>query len=215
MIIAIDGPAGSGKSTIAKEIATMTNATYLNSGKLYRAITYYFISQSVSLTEDTLQPLITSISIDFYGNGVQINEKVYDKELHTDQVDRSVPFVSSFPLVRELVNSVLLKKAGNNNVVVEGRDMTTVVFPHADYKFYLDASSEARATRRYQQGTSNLPYEELVKTIQDRDKQDQVKKVGRLQISKEAIYLDTSDLTIQEVCEKVLKSIQGNKSPQE
>ena len=215
MVIAIDGPAGSGKSTIAKEIARLSNGIYLNSGKLYRAITYYCISHSVSLNIDSIDPLLNSLSVDFCGNGVQINENVYDQELHTDQVDRFVPLVSSFPKVRALVNSVLLRTAGNNDVVVEGRDMTTVVFPHADYKFYLDASSEARATRRFQQGTSDLPYDEILRTIQERDEQDKVKKIGRLQISNEAIYLDTSDLTIQEVCEKVLKSIQGNKSPQE
>jgi cytidylate kinase len=97
------------------------------------------------------------------------------------------------------------------DIIVEGRDMSTVVFPEADVKFYLDASVEARARRRSGQGTSRLSYEQILKAIQDRDAIDRGKEIGALKLHEEAIYLDTSDLTIDQVCEIVVRSIQQHK----
>jgi small subunit ribosomal protein S1 len=119
--------------------------------------------------------------------------------------------ISSIPELREQVNRLLIEISRNEDIIVEGRDMSTVVFPHADVKFFLDASVEARARRRSGQGTSELTYEQILSSIRTRDAIDKNKAVGALKVADEAIYLDTSDLTIEQVCEIVVGSIQEHK----
>lgn len=208
MIVAIDGPAGSGKSTLAREVAKRAGFTYLNSGKLYRAVTWWVIRHQITDRAEIIR-IASELDIKVDGNLVQLNSCLLDKELHSDEVDARVAEVSSVPEVRSLVNRVLLDAARGKNVVVEGRDMATLVFPHAEVKWYLDASPEARARRRFNQGTSKLNYEEILSAIKTRDRIDTEKELGGLKIAPDALYLDTSDLTIETVCAKVLQSIQG------
>ena len=127
--------------------------------------------------------------------------------MHTPLVDKYASPVSSDPRLRELVTNLVRKIAGNMNIVTEGRDTTTVIFPNADYKFYFDASVEERAKRRVEE-QKGVTYEEVLASIKKRDKNDMEKEVGALKKAKNAIYIDTTNLTIDAVCEKVLFAMQ-------
>jgi cytidylate kinase len=130
-----------------------------------------------------------------------------EAELRSPSVDRIVAQLSAIPSLREMVNEHVRRLAAFTDVVVEGRDMTTVVFPYADAKFYLDASAEARARRRFDQGAGNVPLEDVRRNIEMRDEIDKSKSVGALKIAADAEYLDSSHLTIQEVYDKVYGKI--------
>jgi cytidylate kinase len=208
MILAIDGPAGVGKSTIARAIAKTTGMFYLNSGNFYRGITWLVFHQD--LDPENSAGVITvaeSCTFDLKDDRLYLNGRDVEDYLHTDSVDRWVATHSAIPKVREVVNRNLRHIALLIDAVVEGRDITTVVFPDADLKIFLDASIETRAKRRLKQGVSNLTFEEILDSIRQRDEIDRNKKVGSLKIAEDAMYLDTSVLTIDEVCEKVVQKI--------
>lgn len=208
MVVAIDGPAGVGKSTIAKMIAEKSDLYYINSGNFYRSITYFSLKRGVAPNHNE-QIIEVAKSLDFSmeDGELLVDGKRVEAYLHTDEVDRWVAKQSSIIEVREVVNQALRHVAASTNVIIEGRDITTVVFPDADLKVYFDASLEARAQRRFGQGTSRMSLEEIRESIRKRDEIDTQKAVGSLKISQEALYLDTSDLTINQVCEKVLSKI--------
>ncbi len=209
MIIALDGPAGVGKSTIAKKIAEKSGFFYLNSGNFYRAVTLSAITKNLELTDKTaITENAKHISIEIKDKKLHLDGINVETQLHTDAVDKWVATHSAIVDVRSIVTDALRKTASGMDVVVEGRDISTVVFPDADFKFYMDASIEVRAGRRYKQGTSSQSLEELINSIRERDEIDKNKPVGSLKLAEDAIYLNTSDLTIDEVCEKVLHKIQ-------
>jgi cytidylate kinase len=208
VIVAIDGPAGVGKSTIAGEIARRSSFFYISSGKFYRAVALRVLENGIS-PEDTAPVLELAKSINFSlpDGQLHLDDRNVEKLLHTDQVDALVAGISSIPELRTIINDALRKATEDIDVVMEGRDIGTVVFPDAEVKVFLDASVETRAMRRHQQGTSDLHYEDIVKAIRERDRIDYEKPVGALKVADEALYIDTSHLTIDEVCEKVLLEI--------
>ncbi|KGE73913.1 (d)CMP kinase [Spirochaeta lutea] len=215
MIIAIDGPAGSGKSTVARYIADKLGFLYVNSGRVYRTVTFLCLEKDLSISEEAIFKSIPWNEISIHRDYIAVNLQQLSDELHHQRIDKLVPRISSFPMIRKAVNNIIVNTSKNENVVAEGRDMTTVVFPDADIKVYLDASIESRAMRRFNQGISDQTFEEIYKAIEERDQVDQKKAVGALRRSTDALYLDTSGLTIEQVCEKVIKSIQGHKTHQE
>ena len=208
MVVAIDGPAGCGKSTVAKIIADRLNITFLNSGSFYRGITLSLLrsGQDISDHEAVVQ-LARSLDIDYVDSRLVINGKDVEDQLHTDQVDAHTAQVSSIIPLRHIVNEKIRRITESLSIVCEGRDMTTVVFPDAEYKFYLDASIDVQALRRFNQGVSKLSLEEIKETIRQRDEIDKAKAEGALKISPDATYIDTSDLTIEQVCEIILHKI--------
>ncbi len=208
MIVAIDGPAGSGKSSVAQRVAESLGFLYLNSGRLYRAVTYWVLD-NVDDPEDSsgIVKTLPECHIRLEGTRVYLDDQRVDEQLHTDKVDSWVATHSAIPEVRTMVNQMLHRFAREQNSVVEGRDMTTVVFPDAEVKVYLDASLEARAQRRYNQGTSEKSLEEIRESIRRRDELDEQKPGGRLERSDDAFYLDTSHLTMETVCDTVLRNI--------
>ena len=214
MVIAIDGPAGSGKSTIAKLLAENlrgkegTEFTYINSGNLYRALTYGCLEAGISpVDSEKVLDFAQNTRIKYKKDRVFLaNTDITDK-LHTDEIDRFSSPLSAIVPVRHVVNDLIRFLAGAQNLVVEGRDMTTVVFPQAECRFYLDASVEARARRRYSQGVSQLGLDEIKAAIQKRDDLDKNKEEGSLYIAPGVEYLDTSDLTINEVYDKLVDII--------
>jgi cytidylate kinase len=209
MVIAIDGPAGAGKSTIAQLLASGLGFTYINSGNLYRAITLGCLRNNID-PRDEKQALeyAKQARIEYREGEVYLEGENVVSLLHTDEIDRYSAPLSAIVPIRHVVNDLVRKIAGGLDVVVEGRDMTTVVFPRAEYRFFLDASADARARRRYGQGVSKLNFEEIKRTIMERDKIDKNKVEGSLKIDPEVVYFDTSYLTISQVYDKLKEKIQ-------
>jgi cytidylate kinase len=208
MIVAIDGPAGSGKSTIARMVAEGLGFTYVNSGNIYRAMTLRALRMGIdSANVEAVLSCSHQAKIEYEGGHLFLDGEDVEAELHSASVDALVAQLSSIPRLRDIVNEQVRRIAGQADAVVEGRDMTTVVFPQADVKFYLDASVEARALRRFEQGLSSATLMEIRDNIQMRDVIDRSKSVGALKIAPDAEYLDSSHLTIQQVYDKVYGKI--------
>lgn len=209
MIIAIDGPAGTGKSTIASMIAKKLDITFLNSGGFYRAFTIAILDANIDYSDEQktvefckTQKLEYTKDSHFILNGNDVTE-----QLHSDRVAQNVAQVSAIVPLRHYVNDLMREITKSLSIVCEGRDMTTVVFPNAEYKVFLDASSEVRAKRRFDQGVSDMTFEQIKESIEKRDEIDRNKKEGALKIAKDALYVDTSNLTIEDVCAIILKQI--------
>ncbi len=217
MIVALDGPAGVGKSTVAQCIALKANLLYVNSGNFYRGITYFILKRNIPLSKkEEIISLARNLDFNYKEGHLVINDFEIEDKLHNDQIDIVVAPVSSIIEVRAIVNKALHETTKDMDIIVEGRDITTVVFPDADIKIYLDASVKTRAKRRWSQGVSTLSLIEIEKSIKIRDRIDKNKKEGSLKISSDALYFDTSDLTIEQVCEKVVEIINNcNTSIQE
>jgi cytidylate kinase len=212
MVVTLDGPAGVGKSTIAARVARETGLRLVNSGSFYRAISQAVLDAGIDPERQDLV-LETARRCRFALNGEELwlNGRPA-RNLQTDLIDRWSPVHSGIPQLRDIVNENLRAVAREGDLIVEGRDMGTVAFPDAEVKFFLDASIEARAGRRFSQGVSGLSQEALRRRIEERDKLDRDKPVGRLVRAADAIYLDTSDLTIEEVCAKVVQEIRKRQS---
>lgn len=208
MIIAIDGPAGTGKSTIAKLISQKLNITFLNSGSFYRGITLALLRENIDITdEQKVLDFAEKLDLDYVNDHLILNGEDVNHLLHQDIVSEHASPVSAIVELRHIVNKKLRKITETQSVVCEGRDITTVVFPNAEYKFYLDASIDVQAQRRFDQGVSELSLEEIKQAIMKRDELDKNKKEGSLKIAEDATYIDTSDLTIDNVCEIILSKI--------
>ena len=208
MVLAIDGPAGVGKSTVSRKIAEMADFHYLNSGNFYRAVTLGAIRSGINRkNENDLTSYTLTMTLEYDLGRISISGTDVTDDLHSDQVDSEVAQVSTARGVREFVNDWLRKISHKTDIVVEGRDITTVVFPDAELKVFMDASPEIRAQRRFDQGVSTLTVEEIAEAIRQRDEIDRNKAWGSLKCPDDAFYLDTSGLTIEEVCDKVLRKI--------
>lgn len=210
MIVAIDGPAGVGKSSIAKMVGNKLGLYYLNSGNFYRGVTYRVLHLGLDPNDrDTCirtakEALFDVVDGHFYLDGQNVED-----ELHTPAIDLWASKISVIPEVRAIVNERIHELTRKLDIIAEGRDMTTVVFPDAEFKFFFDAKPEVRAKRRFDQNPSAMEYDKVLAEINERDQIDRNKPVGGLKIAPDAIYIDTSYLTINEVCEKVVNAIKG------
>jgi small subunit ribosomal protein S1 len=213
MIIALDGPAGSGKSSIAKKIAGDLGVTYVNSGNIYRAFTYGAMKSGIDTDDaDALMRYARREAIKYEGDSVLLDGEDVTARLHSDEVDALVGKVSCVIPLRHLVNGIIRDEAARQDVVVEGRDMTTVAFPDADFRFFVDASVEVRAKRRFDQGLSGLSLDEIRRGIEERDGIDREKTEGALKLGDGVEYIDTSPLTLDEVCVIIKRRISKGSS---
>jgi len=208
MVIAIDGPAGTGKSTIAGIIAKKLHVTYLNSGSFYRALTLALLNGGIDLKDEkAVLDFCKKQKLEYKDSHLILNGTDVESRLHEDAVSENSAKVSASPEIRHLVNARLHEITNSLSIVCEGRDMTTVVFPNAEYKFYLDASIDVQAKRRFNQGVSNMTLEQIKDAIRKRDEIDKNKKEGALKRAPDATYIDTSDLTIEQVCAIIINKI--------
>ena len=213
MIIAIDGPAASGKSTTAKRIADELCINYIDTGAMYRACALKLIKLGIEM-EDTpeLRAIIDSVKIDFDNNGRKIILDGVDvsEEIRTDAVSSGASQVATIGFVREKMTELQRGIGLSKSVVMDGRDIGSAVFPNADFKFYLDASVDARAKRRYLEAVEkkeNLSLEEIKSSIISRDKADMNREISPLVKAEGAIEIDTSNLTIPQQVEKILEIV--------
>lgn len=215
-VIAIDGPAGAGKSTVAKLLAKELNYLYLDTGAMYRAATLAAIEEKVNFSN--VESLIKAVSKSKIGLksvcgkiNVYLNGKVVNKDIRSPKVNSLVSSVAPIRAIREIMVKKQRKIGMKQNCVMEGRDIGTVVFPDAFIKFYLDASLSERAKRRCdelkQKHIANSPLKEVKLSIQERDKNDLTRRFGPLKKAKDAIYVDTSNMTISEVVKKLMNEI--------
>ena len=211
-VVAIDGPAGTGKGTIAKLIAQELNLVNIDTGAMYRSITLEAIRQGINSIEEKekLIEIAKNIKIEMTNNNgeqeIFLNGENVSKEIRSTEVSGFVSQVSSIPEIRELMVNLQRKMAEGKNVIMEGRDITTVVFPNANVKIYLDADVEERAKRRYKENKEKgmqVTFEETLEAVKKRDYNDMHKPVGALKIAEDAIVIDTTNMTIEEVKEKV------------
>ena len=208
MIIAMDGPAGTGKSTIASLVAKKLNITNLNSGSFYRALTMAILDNNIDFSDqEKTAEFCRKQKLEYVNSHLILNGFDVDAHLHDDRSSANAAQVSANVEIRHYVNDVMREITKSLDIVCEGRDMTTVVFPNAEYKFYLDASLDVQAERRFKQGVSKLSLEEIKESIRKRDEIDKNKAEGALKIAPDAHYIDTSNLTIDEVCEIIFKQI--------
>ena len=212
MIVAIDGPAGVGKSSIARMVGQKLGLYYLNSGNFYRGVTYRILNLGLDPNDrDVCIKAADEAGFDVRDGRFYLDGEDVEDQLHTPAIDLWASKISVIPEVRAIVNRNIHELTGRLSIIAEGRDMTTVVFPDAEYKFFFDAKPEVRARRRFDQNPSAMPYEQVLAEINERDHIDRNKPVGGLKIAPDALYIDTSYLTINEVCDKVVKAVKGVK----
>jgi len=200
-VIAIDGPAASGKSSVARGLARQLGFVYVNSGAIYRAITWYILQKKIHPEENeriagALQAANITCCLEDNESRILIDDVDPGEHLRDDCVNESVAGVSQFSVVRQIVAKNLHERAQSHDLIVEGRDIGSVVFPDTPYKFYLNASPEVRLQRRAAQGGRD--------EITIRDRVDSSRPVSPLVIAKDAHVIDTSHLTIQEVINEII-----------
>lgn len=206
MQIAIDGPAGSGKSTVAKKIAEKLNIIYIDTGAMYRAITL----KLKDIDKKYYQEACNNTNIEFINNKIFLDGKDVSLQIRSEEISKLTSDISKIDFVRKKLVSIQKEIADKNSVVMEGRDITTVVLPDADYKFYLNASPEIRAKRRTLQLKEkglNADYEEILRDIKKRDNNDIKRENSPLKVADDAIVIDSSNLTADESIEKILSYI--------
>ncbi len=214
-IVGIDGPAGSGKGTVTKEISKRLGLINIDTGSTYRCVALETINRGIDLADkEAIIKVAKEVDIKIepndngdkiFLNGVDVSSRIREKD-----VTSIVSPVSSIVEVRIILVDLQRKLAEGKDIIMEGRDICTYVFPNADVKIYLDATEDERARRRYKemQGKGiDITYEEVLDNIQKRDANDKVKEIGALKVAKDSIIVDTTGMSIQEVVERIIEII--------
>ena len=220
-IIAIDGPAGAGKSTIAKMVARRLGYVYIDTGAMYRALTYLAIINRVDLRSDKdLIELAERTKIEFKGTDdrirVIINRRDVTKGIRDEKVSECTNIVASVQGVRKILRKMQQEMGKKGGVVMEGRDIGTCVFPSAEFKFYLDASPEERAKRRYKElkkKGEKVDYRQIKNSISRRDYLDKTRGINPLKQAKDAVRIDSTNMTLAEVANFIINRVKENARP--
>ena len=213
--IAMDGPAGSGKSTVARRIAEKLGLLYLDSGAMYRAVTLLAIADRLTADSPKLIAQVKACHIEFRDNGktILLNAEDVSTEIRTPAVNRLVADVAKIPEIRHEIVRHQQRIGAEGNIIAEGRDLTTIVFPNADFKFYLDASVTERAKRRLtelQAQNVDTTLAAVEAEIRERDAKDTTREHSPLRTADDAIIVDTTDRTIDEVVDFIIAHVCGN-----
>ncbi len=205
MVIAIDGPAGSGKSTVAHGVAARLGYTYVDTGAMYRAVALLALRRGVDLKNAAaLEEVARQADLRFDGQRLLAAGEDVAEAIRAPEVAQAASLVSTAPGVRREMVAQQRRLGQSGSVVMEGRDIGTVVFPEAAVKFFLDASPEARVSRRFQEKPEGHSLEQVAAEIRERDARDRGREHSPLRCAPDAIYLDTTDLTAEEVVEKIV-----------
>ncbi|MBQ3146072.1 MAG: (d)CMP kinase [Clostridia bacterium] len=214
-IVGIDGPAGSGKGTVTKRVANKLVLINIDTGSTYRCVALEVLNRNINIDDiEKIIEVAKNIKIDIKplpeGDKIFLNGKEVTKEIRSKEVTTIVSPISSIKEVRLAMVELQRKMAKGKNVIMEGRDICTYVFPNADVKIYLDASIEERAKRRFKENQEKgieMSYEEVYESIRKRDENDKTKEIGALKPAEDSIIVDTTNLTIDEVVEKIIEII--------
>ena len=216
-IITIDGPTGVGKSTIARQLATKLDCLYVDTGAMFRCLAWSWTAQGCPESDESLEKLGDQTRIVFENEKVICDYTDVTQEIRTERISAKASKISGFPLIREVMKKQqralveeVRRSESYRGAVLEGRDIGTVVFPAAEFKFYVDASPEIRAKRRLlqlQKSGEDVDYEEVLNALRKRDFQDQNRKVAPLKPANDAIIVDTGRLTADGVLENLLNYI--------
>ncbi|MDU3337071.1 (d)CMP kinase [Paraclostridium bifermentans] len=211
LVIAVDGPAGAGKSTIAKIVADKMNINYIDTGAMYRAITYKVLQSGIDINnEDEVIEIAKKSDIDFKDNNIYLDGKILKEEIRTPEVSHNVSNVAQIKDVRHLMVDVQRDIGNKSSVILDGRDIGSYVFPNADYKFFLVASSKERGERRYKELIKkgyNTTLEEVINDVIRRDEIDSNREFAPLVKANDAIEIDTTGKSIDKVVESVIEKI--------
>lgn len=215
-IVAIDGPAGAGKGTITKLVGERLGLINIDTGATFRCVALNMIKENVDITdEDKIKEILRNINIEIHPDGeIFLNDEKVTKRIRENDVNNLVSPISTIQIVREKLLDIQRRMAEGKNVIMEGRDIGTTVFPNADVKIYLDATPEERAKRRVLQNKEKgieSSYEEVLENIKDRDKRDSTREIAPLKKADDAIYVDSTNLNIEQVVEKIIGIINEKK----
>lgn len=212
-VVAIDGPAGSGKGTVAKLISKDLSFVNIDTGATFRCVALAMLQKNIKKEEEKeIEKILKNIKIDMKADGtILLNNEVVTDRIRENDVNELVSPISTIKIVREKLLEIQRNIASGKNVVMEGRDIGTVVFPEADVKIYLDASAEERARRRLKQNKEKgieSSYEEVLQNIKDRDKRDSSREIAPLKKAEDAILIDSTNLEINEVVKAIEEIIE-------
>ncbi|MBE5746076.1 MAG: (d)CMP kinase [Clostridiales bacterium] len=210
--IAIDGPSASGKSSVSKLLAKKLNINHLSSGALYRAIAYYLIQNNINenLVENYLNQIEIKVKFKNFHQLIFLNNEDITDKLQTNEISTLSSIISQNKAVREFVKEIQINVSENQNIIIDGRDIASVVLPNSKYKFFITASIKARAKRRYLDYKKKIPLRKIEQDIKTRDERDVNRDISPLIKTKDAILINSSNLTLEETVDKILNYIKEN-----
>ena len=212
LIVAIDGPAGSGKSTIAKLLAKKYDLTYIDTGAMYRMITLYLLENNIDISDlKEVERVLNTVNLDMQGDKFYLDNVDVSTKIREKRINDNVSKVASIKIVRSNLVDLQRKISNNKDVILDGRDVGTVIFPNAQVKIFLIASPEERARRRYNEfleKKTEITYDEVLKSIKERDHIDSTRDESPFVKSDDAIELDSTNLTIEDVINFISKEIE-------
>lgn len=214
LIIAVDGPAGAGKSTISKKVAEILEIEYIDTGAMYRALTLKVLRNGINPKDsESILELMESTLIYFKDNQIYLDGTRVDKEIRENIINTNVSNVAKIGKVRKKMVEMQQELAKSNNLIMDGRDIGTVVLPNANFKFFITASVEERGKRRYKEliekGEKNISYEQILAEIEKRDKIDSTREVAPLKKSFDSYEIDTTKKTVEQCVDEIINIIGG------
>jgi cytidylate kinase len=213
MIIAIDGPSGAGKSTVAKLISKTLNFEYIDTGAMYRALAYKAFKNSINIckeNEDNINEMLKNTSVDYDNNCIYLDGENVNDKIRDEIISKMSSKISTIAYVRLKMVDLQREIAKNKDVVMDGRDIGTAVFPNADYKFFITATVEKRAKRRYNELIKkgmDVCFDDVLSDIIKRDNNDTTREISPLQIADDAILIDTTEKDINDVVKEILNHV--------